>query len=188
MIKKSQVEEIEKIRHTWAHILAQAIKKLYTFYSYPELLLHPVYTVYADIYSVGVILYEVLTGKCPVHTQLLDRTDRWTEEFRGIAASLGDIWLEKVRFLTSRKMNLNKIVEEDTPVAGLLQSIKTLKLDNDALLKLVPELNVLKNKLPAEMLTAQEPFLDTSPEKITELCAEVEELLTSRLLHHGGSR
>ncbi len=130
----------------------------------------------------------VLTGKCPVHTQLLDRTDRWTEEFRGIAASLGDVWLEKVRFLTSRKMGLDKIVGEDTPVAGLLQSIKTLELDNDALLKLVPELNILKNKLPAEILTAHEPFLDTSPEKITELCAEVEELLTSRLLQHGGSR
>ncbi len=130
----------------------------------------------------------VLTGKCSVHALLLDRTDRWTEEFRGIAASLGDVWLEKVRFMTSRKMGLDKIIGEDTPVAGLLRSIKTLELDNDALLKLVPELNILRNKLPAEILTAHEPFLDTSPEKITALCAEVEELLTSRLLRHGGSR
>jgi exonuclease SbcD len=130
----------------------------------------------------------ILTGKCPVHTQLVDRTAEWTEEFRGIAASLGDIWLEKVQFQTTRKGDFGEIVNEDTPVAGLLHSIKTLQLDNDALLKLVPELTVLKSKLPAEIHAEGEPFLDTSHEKITELRDEVEELLTSRLLQHGENR
>ena len=130
----------------------------------------------------------ILTGKCPVHTQLLDRTAQWTEEFRGIATSLGDIWLEKVQFQTTRKGDFEKIVNEDTPVAGLLRSIKTLELDDDTLLKLVPELTVLKNKLPAEIHTASEPFLETSLKNVTELRDEVEELLTSRLLCHGENR
>ena len=130
----------------------------------------------------------ILTGKCPVHTQLLDRTAQWTEEFRGIATSLGDIWLEKVQFQTTRKGDFEKIVNEDTPVAGLLRSIKTLELDDDTLLKLVPELTVLKNKLPAEINTASEPFLETSLKNVTELRDEVEELLTSRLLCHGENR
>ncbi len=129
-----------------------------------------------------------LTGECPVHTQLLDRTAQWTEEFRSIAASLGDVWLEKIQFQTSREGHLETIVGEDTPVAGLLQSIKTLDLDSDTLIKLVPELTVLKSKLPAEIHITSEPFLDTSPEKIRELCNEVEELLISRLLQHGGNR
>ena len=130
----------------------------------------------------------VLTGKSPVHAQLLDRTAEWIEEFRGIAASLGDVWLEKVQFQTSRKVLFENIIGEDTPVAGLLQSIKTLELDSNTLFSLVPELNLLKSKLPAEIHSTSEPFLDTSPEKIRELRTAVEELLTARLLRHGVSR
>jgi exonuclease SbcD len=130
----------------------------------------------------------VLTGESPVHTLLLDHTAQWTEEFRGIAASLGDVWLERVQFHTHRKVHPGSVIGEDTPVAGLLRSIKALELDSDTLLKLVPELSVLKSKLPVEIHTADEPFLDISPEKMKELRAEVEELLTSRLLQYGESR
>ena len=130
----------------------------------------------------------ILVGESPIHTQLLERTTQWTEEFRGIASTLGDVWLEKVQFQTSRKVLLEKIIGEDSPVAGLIQSIKVLELDSGSLLELVPELTVLKSKLPAEIHITDEPFLDTSPEKIAELCTEVEELLISRLLQHGGNR
>lgn len=129
-----------------------------------------------------------LVGKSPIHTQLLERTAQWTEEFRGIAATLGDVWLEKVQFQTSRKVLLEKVIGEDSPVAGLIQSIKALELDSDTLLRLVPELTVLKSKLPAEIHAEGEPFLDTSLEKITTLRGEVEELLISRLLQHGERR
>jgi len=130
----------------------------------------------------------VLTGKCPVHSQLLDRTDQWTEEFRGLAAGLGDVWLEKVRFQTNRKVSFKEIIDEDTPVAGLLQSIQKQELDGETLLKLVPELTILKNKLPVEIHAGSESFPDISSEKMTELRTQVAELLTSRLLHHGGNR
>ncbi len=130
----------------------------------------------------------ILTGECTVHSQLLNRTDQWTEEFRGIAAGLGDVWLEKVKFQTSRKVNFKEIINENTPVAGLLQSIQNLELDGDSLLDLVPELTALKRKLPVEIHSGNEPFPDTSPEKMTELRTQVAELLTSRLLHHEEKR
>ena len=128
----------------------------------------------------------VLTGKCPVHAQLLDRTAQWTEEFRGIATSLGDVWLEKVKFQTSRKKSLEEIVGEDTPIAGLIESIQKMALDGESLTELVPELATLKAKLPAEIHSSEEPFLETSPEKIAELRIEVQEMLISKLLQHGG--
>ncbi len=130
----------------------------------------------------------VLTGKCPVHAQLLDRTARWTEEFRGIAVGLGDVWLEKVKFQTSRKKSLEEIYGEDTPIAGLLHSIQHLELDGDTFLGLVPELSALKSKLPAEIHSGDEPFLDPSPDKIAELRTEVQELLIAKLLQHGGAK
>jgi DNA repair exonuclease SbcCD nuclease subunit len=130
----------------------------------------------------------VLTGRCPVHAQLLDRTMQWTEEFRGIAAGFGDVWLEKVKFQTSRKVSLVEIFGEDTPIAGLLQSIQHLELDGNTIFGLVPELSALKSKLPAEIHSSDEPFLDPSPDKIAELRTEVQELLIAKLLQHGGTR
>jgi exonuclease SbcD len=134
------------------------------------------------------VLRLVLTGKCPVHAQLLERTAQWTEEFRGIAASYGDVWLEKVKFQTSRKVRLEEIAGEDTPIAGLLHSIEKLELGGDGLLELVPELAVLKSKLPAEIHSDGEPFPDTSSEKMGELRNEVRELLIAKLLQHGGAK
>lgn len=129
----------------------------------------------------------VLTGKCPVHAQLLDRTAQWTEEFRGIAVGLGDVWLEKVKFQTNREKRLEEIYGEDTPIAGLLHAIQHLEIDGDTLMRLVPELSALKSKLPVEIHSGDEPFLDPSPDKISELRTEVQELLIAKLLQHGGA-
>jgi DNA repair exonuclease SbcCD nuclease subunit len=130
----------------------------------------------------------VLTGQCPVHAQLLDRTFQMTEEFRAIAESVGEVWLEKVEFKTTRKMKLEELIGDDTPIAGLIESIRKLELDNEDPTKLVPELVALKSKLPAEIMSGDDPFLDTSPGKLTELRAEVQEMLISKLLQHGGGR
>ena len=130
----------------------------------------------------------VLTGTCGVHTQLFDRMAQYTEEFRGIAAGLGDIWIEKVAFQTSRKIGIEEIGGENTPIAGLLQSIGSLKLDGDSLLEFVPELAALKSKLPPDIHSLDEPFLDTSSDKIAQLRTEVQELLIAKLLQHEGNR
>jgi len=130
----------------------------------------------------------VLSGSCAIHAQLFNRMPQWTEEFRGIAAGLGDIWLEKVAYRTSRKVSLKDITSENTAIAGLLQSIDSLELDSDSLLELIPELAVLKSKLPPGIQSLDEPFLDTSSDKIAELRTEVQELLIARLLQHEGTR
>lgn len=130
----------------------------------------------------------VLTGVCPVHGRLLDRRAKFTEEFRGIAAGLGNLWLEKVQFATTRRLSLGKTSSEDSPIAGLLKSIENLELDGDSLLELVPDLATLKGKLPSELHTGDDPFLDLSSEKIFDLRIEVQELLIARLLRHGEKR
>ncbi len=129
----------------------------------------------------------VLSGACSVHGRLLARAAQWTEEFRGIAAGFGDIWLEQVRFHTSRKVQLEEITGDDTPLAALLQTVDNLEIEGDTLLRLAPELAVLKSKLPPEIDSDDELFLEPSPEKNALLRDEVRELLIARLLLHGGS-
>ena len=127
----------------------------------------------------------VLTGKCAFHSELYNRSMQWSEEFRGIAAGLGNIWLEKVVFQTSRKVDLKEVVGDDTPISGLLKSIEGLDLEGKNLFELVPELSALKSKLPPEIYSGDESFLDASSEKTAELRTEVRELLISKLLEHG---
>jgi hypothetical protein len=50
---------------------------------------------------------------------------------------------------------------------------------------MVPELAGLNNKLPVEISGGDDPFLASSPEKISELRSQVQELLRARLLRHG---
>ena len=93
-----------------------------------------------------------------------------------------------MKFQTSRRVSLEEIIGEDTPIASLLQSIQKLEIDGDSLLELVPELAILKSKLPPGIHTDDNPFLDTSPHKITELRNEVQELLIAKLLQHGSAK
>ena len=126
-----------------------------------------------------------LEGSCPLHAELHARSIQWIEEFRGIAIGLGDVWLEKVKFRTSRKSSLEEIVGDDTPLSGLLQAVDGLGFGQDALTTLVPDLANLKTKLPAELQDV-DSILECSPLELTELREEVKELLIAKLIQHGG--
>jgi DNA repair exonuclease SbcCD nuclease subunit len=130
----------------------------------------------------------VLTGKCPVHAQLLDRTVQWREEFGGMAAGLGDVWLEKVIFQTRRSVKLDDLFGRDTPIAGLMQSIRQFNIDHETLMEMVPELSILKSRLPAQVHTADTAVMDFSSDGIETLRHEVQELLVATLLEFGGGR
>jgi len=126
-----------------------------------------------------------LEGGCPLHAELHARSIQWTEEFRGIAAGLGDVWLEKVKFRTTRKTSPEASVGEDTPLSGLLQAVESLEFGGDALTTLLPDLASLKTKLPAELLD-EDSLLESQPEHLNELREEVKELLIAKLIQHGG--
>jgi DNA repair exonuclease SbcCD nuclease subunit len=126
-----------------------------------------------------------LEGRCSLHAELHARSLEWTEEFRGIAVGLGDVWLEKVKFRTRRRASLEEIVGDGTPLSGLLQAIEGLDFGENTLTMLVPDLVNLKTKLPAELQDAGS-MLENSPEELNELREEVKELLIGKLIQHGG--
>lgn len=126
----------------------------------------------------------VLTGSCPLHTELHNRLLHWTEAFRGIAAAIGEIWLEKVQLSTQRQIGLEEIVGTDTPFSELLQTIDRLDFKEVGLTELLPELARLKSKLPPELLH-EDCILEGPPAKLEALKDEVKELLIGRLMHYG---
>ena len=125
-----------------------------------------------------------ITGTTPVHSELQEEANSLTEVFRGIAAGLGDIWLEKVLFKTQRHVAIESLLEEKTPVADLLKTVSTLDLNAETIARLIPEISNLQSKLPAEFLKDNDSYLSENPESLSELNTQVRELLITKLLKH----
>ena len=126
-----------------------------------------------------------LAGESPIHAELHRESAPLTEEFRALAAGLGEMWLEKVVFATRRPVGLTQSLGAETPMADLIQAIDRLDFQPEALLELVPEIGILQSKLPPELL--QEGGL-VPASQAGSLCEEVKELLLAKLLGQGGSR
>ncbi|NOY70255.1 MAG: DNA repair exonuclease [Deltaproteobacteria bacterium] len=126
-----------------------------------------------------------LEGRCPLHAELHSNDDDETKKFSGIAAAMGDVWLEKVKLHTIRKKSLEEIVGEDTPLVGLLQAIEGLSFGNNSLIDIVPDIAGLKTKLPPELMD-ENRLPAESPGQLAGLREDVRELLIARLIRHGG--
>jgi DNA repair protein SbcD/Mre11 len=128
-----------------------------------------------------VVLRLHLHGACQLHADLLGREFAWSEEFRGIAAGAGRIWLEKVKYRTRSIRESPVSADDDTPLAGLVNRIRQLDFSDSTLCSLIPEYASLRAHIPAELTSADQANTE-DPEYLTELRENVKELLITRLL------
>lgn len=124
----------------------------------------------------------ILEGKSSLHEQLHRSEEKLREEFRAVAADLGDVWLEKFRIAT--RPVAEGPLEGDTPLTGLMQAVAELQLDSASLTELVPEFDALRTRLPAELLGEGDPF-NPDAEGLDALREEVRDLLMARLKEGG---
>ena len=128
-----------------------------------------------------------LVGTSLLHAELHRDSAALTEEFRGLAAGLGEIWLEKVQFVTQRPVALAADLGEETPMADLVRTIDSLDFAPAAVMELVPEIGELQKKLPPELLH-EGGLVPASTPEASALREEIKEMLIARLLGQGGSR
>ena len=126
----------------------------------------------------------ILEGQSALHGELHDGAEQLRQEIRGIAASLESIWLEKVKFATSREAMPEEASAENSPLSGLLQTIAHFAPGDEELTSLIPELAALKSKLPPGILEP-DSLLEKSSEKLPELLPEIKEMLIAKLTRHG---
>jgi exonuclease SbcD len=132
-----------------------------------------------------IALRLVLEGATPLHGYLHERSGHWIDEFRAIAASLVDIWLEKVVFSTRRKVHPDTFGGEGSPVSVLNRTVEDLRLGGSRLLDLVPEFEQLRSRLPPELLGDEGPF-SPGDEEMASLWEDVKEILMGRVLRQEG--
>lgn len=129
----------------------------------------------------------VLEGQTPLHAELRARPHHWLEEFRAISAAIGTIWLEQVKVKTGRKVSLEELIGEDSPLYSVLQAAGSLELDEQLLDQLADELAGLKAKLPAELLE-EGLLLNGLDGQDKELQEDIREMLLARILRQGDQR
>ncbi len=126
-----------------------------------------------------------LRGSSPLHRHLLSEAPRLTESLRGIAAGLGDMWLERILFKTEPENRPHSAHEAVTPLHEIVAGVDRLKRDPhqslDSLFVQNPEIAALLNRLPPELLVGDDPLLPDHGEGIAALLDDVKALLSARL-------
>jgi DNA repair exonuclease SbcCD nuclease subunit len=130
------------------------------------------------------IIRLVLSGTTPLHGKLHENLSHWQEEFRAVAASLGDVWLEKIVFNTRKEQHIDAEFADDSPLAALQKSVETMTFESSRLLDLIPDFEQLRSKLPPDLLSDDDPF-SPSEEELATLREEVKDLLTAKIQQGG---
>jgi DNA repair exonuclease SbcCD nuclease subunit len=126
----------------------------------------------------------VLEGTTPLHGRLHENSAHWQEEFRAVAAGLGDVWLEKVLFTTRREQQACAEFADDSPLAALRESVEALQFETSRILDLVPDFEQLRAKLPSDLLGDGDPFSPCA-EELAALREDVKDLLMARMQQGG---
>lgn len=132
-----------------------------------------------------VALRLMLEGVTPLHASLHERASHWMEEFRGIAAGLMDVWVEKMVFRTVRPSAYPVDSPDVSPLSALEKEVEGLKKREGSLFDYAPELEKLRSKLPPELLDQDNPF-DLSDEQMDLLCEDIRAILTGRMQRQEG--
>ncbi len=124
----------------------------------------------------------VLEGTTPLHGQLHENSAHWHEEFRAVAASLGDVWIEKITLNTRKEPLPFGGIADDSPLAALQKSVEGLQFQSARLVDLIPEFEQLRSKLPPDLLSDGDPFT-LGKEELAALHEDVKDLLMAKMQH-----
>jgi hypothetical protein len=108
------------------------------------------------------------------------------EEFKGIAASLIEAWIEKTVLRTRKKASPEKVSVEGSSITALVRAVEDLRLESQGLTEFIPEFEQLRSKLPSDLLMDEDPF-NLQEEDMGPLREDVKELLLGKMLRKEGA-
>jgi DNA repair protein SbcD/Mre11 len=120
-----------------------------------------------------------IIGMTKIHQELIVNKDHFMNNIRSVAldVGLGDIWVEKVKVETSRKVSLAEFGEQNMPVSIILDFINELGNDEDTLKELLMEFQDLQQSLPYELRNGEDGFDFNDPLLLKKRLQDVEDLI-----------
>jgi DNA repair protein SbcD/Mre11 len=128
-----------------------------------------------------------IIGTTKIHQELIVNKDHFMNNIRSIAldVGLGDIWIEKVKVETSRKVSIAEFGEQNMPVAIILDFINELGNDEETLRELLVEFQDLQQSLPYELRNGKDGFDFNDPHLLKKRLQDVEDLILYYLTKTG---
>lgn len=129
-----------------------------------------------------------VVGRADVHKMIATQLDAFREQVRALAIEVGQgsVWVEKVKVTTAEPVDLAALKERNDPLGELVHQLEILAAgDRQALEALAAELQLLRQKLPAEVTESAEGLLLDDPETLKRLCANLGPQLLSRAFNQG---
>jgi DNA repair exonuclease SbcCD nuclease subunit len=129
-----------------------------------------------------------IVGVSDAHQALLAEKDHVINNLRSMALEVGygDIWIEKVKIQTSRKIDIAELKEKSTPIASILDYIEQLGEDPEIFTLLLNEFSELQKALPTDLKNGEDAFDFSDQTILTNRLKEVEDLILHYLTTKAG--
>lgn len=128
-----------------------------------------------------------LVGATELHADLVSRQEDWAYGIRAeMTDSDGDVWIEKIRFKTQTKLDLDQLRLQDDPLGGVLRKLQQLKTSEEGRAELMKCLSTVNAKLPRSYTQWADALNPGEFEQAVELMEGIEQLIIPKLLQDGG--
>ena len=130
-----------------------------------------------------------IRGSCHAHRLLMADSEQAVNDIRAAVTdeSSGDVWAEKVKFMTDARTDYEDYLSQNTPLAELIKSIGDYSASDELAALLREDFKDLQVKLPRELKEEGDKLDLSDLEKCRELIDEAKALLIPRLLWPGGA-
>ena len=124
-----------------------------------------------------------IQGTTKIHQELVVNKDHYINNLRSISLETGngDIWIEKIKIETTRQINLEELLAQNTPISMILDYIQQTVNDEDTLQELLAEFQDIQHALPYELRNGDEGFDFSNTEVIKKRIQNVEDLILYNL-------
>ena len=124
-----------------------------------------------------------ISGASKAHPHLMAHAEQFVNEVRQTATDVGagQVWVEKVKLLTTAHGDFQKLLAENTPLGIMLRSLSSSDYDQTLEQLLRDDFAALQEKLPSELTSGSDKLDLRDPEQLRSVFADARELLIPRL-------
>ena len=98
----------------------------------------------------------------------------------------GDIWIEKIRFNTQAKVDMEALRDQDNPLGGVLRTLEQLKTNDENRDDILNCLTTINTKLPPRYKQWADALNLNDPAQLNELLSGIEQSIIPKLLQEAG--
>ncbi|HEY4261727.1 MAG TPA: DNA repair exonuclease [Schlesneria sp.] len=126
----------------------------------------------------------IIQGTSNVHRLLVSEHEQFVNECRALANDVGSgvVWIERVLIKTRMPLDLEELIKREDPLGDLIRFTRSLPENTQLLSELANQFKAIQQKLPLDLRRGEESLAFDTPDVISQMLPDVEQLLLSKLI------